>query len=208
MGSRLMHTIIAYEIASRLQIKDIGSFLLGAIAPDAVSPKDLSHFYKGKTIDYTRTIDHKAFLQKYEDHQNISFIQGYYTHLVADEIWLTGFFLPWLKNRMEIDSSIFERYHNDFKLLNAKLMNHYRINGDKMKDSFVKGQPVNLDEVSTEQLTNFLPYVEQDMKSLLSEDPLQVFTMEMIIGYMETSIDKGCQAIKQTTNWKLLLSSC
>lgn len=207
MGSRLMHTIIAYEIASRLQIEDVGSFLLGAIAPDAVSPKDLSHFYKGETGDYTRSIDYKAFLQKYQDHQNIAFIHGYYTHLVADEIWLTGFFLPWLKNRMEIDSSILERYHNDFKLLNAKLMHHYNIEGDRLKESYFKGQAENLDEVSTEQVSNFLPYVEQDMKSALSEDPLQVFTMEMMIGYVETSIDKGCQAIKQTTNWKLLLSS-
>jgi hypothetical protein len=107
---------------------------------------------------------------------------------------------------MEIDSSIFERYHNDFKLLNAKLMHHYRVNVDMMQESFVKGQSVDLDEVSAEQLSNFLPYVEQDMKSMLSEEPLQVFTMEMMIGYMETSIDKGCQAIKQTSNWKLLLS--
>ncbi len=208
MGSRLMHTIIGHEIASRLQIEDVGSFLLGAIAPDAVSSKDLSHFYKGNTMDYTRTIDYKGFHQKYREHQNIGYIQGYYSHLVADEVWLSGFFLPWLKNRMEKDPSIFERYHNDFKLLNAKLMHHYKIDGDRLKESYTKGQAENLDEVSTEQLSNFLPYVEQDMKSILSEEPLQVFTMEMIIGYMETSIDKGCQAIKQTTNWKLLLSTC
>jgi hypothetical protein len=48
MGSRLMHTIIAHEVASRYQIKDSSSFILGGIAPDAVSPKDFSHFYKGE----------------------------------------------------------------------------------------------------------------------------------------------------------------
>lgn len=207
MGSRLMHTLIGHEIASRLGIEDVGSFLLGAIAPDAVSPKDLSHFYKGNTVDYTRTIDYKAFLQKYRHHENIAYIHGYFSHLVADEVWLSGFFLPWLKNRMENDSSIFERYHDDFKLLNAKLMHHFQIKESMLNEIFLRGHPVDLEEVSVEQLINFLPFVQQDMTSFFSDEPLQVFTMEMMIGYMETSIDKGCQAIKDTTNWKLLLSS-
>lgn len=42
-----MHLVIANRIADDLSIKDKTSFLLGGIAADAVSPKDLSHFYKG-----------------------------------------------------------------------------------------------------------------------------------------------------------------
>ncbi|MGM0778404.1 MAG: hypothetical protein ACQEXE_18060 [Bacillota bacterium] len=65
MGSRVMHSIINNEIASRMKIEDKAAFLLGGIAPDAVSPKDLSHFYKGNTDEYTRRIDYKSFLNKY-----------------------------------------------------------------------------------------------------------------------------------------------
>ena len=69
MGSRVMHSIINNEIASRMKIEDRAAFLLGGIAPDAVSPKDLSHFYKGNTDDYTRRIDYKSFLDKYRSKQ-------------------------------------------------------------------------------------------------------------------------------------------
>ncbi|UAL49317.1 zinc dependent phospholipase C family protein [Sutcliffiella horikoshii] len=196
MGSRLMHTIIAHEIASRIGVADTSSFILGAIAPDAVAPKDFSHFYIGDSNDYTRSIDYQAFLHKYNKYKNNPYILGYYTHLIADDIWLNGFFLPWLKNRLENDTSLLERYHNDFKLLNSKLMSHYKTNRDLLKGILGAAHPMEIEEVSITQLSSFIPYVEQDMKLLQTDKPLQVFTMEMIIGYIETSIDMGVQSIK------------
>jgi len=206
MGSRLMHTIIAYEIASQIGVADTSSFILGAVAPDAVAPKELSHFYKGDPNDYTRSIDYQAFLHKYLKDKDNPYILGYYTHLIADDIWLKGFFLPWLKNRLENDTSLLERYHNDFKLLNSKLMSHYKTNRDLLKGILGAAHPMELEEVSIIQLSSFIPYVEQDMKLLQTDKPLQVFTMEMIIGYIETSIDMGVQSIKQTSDWKVLLN--
>lgn len=47
MGSRIMHLLVADMAAEKLKIRDKASFLLGGIAPDAVSPKELSHFYTG-----------------------------------------------------------------------------------------------------------------------------------------------------------------
>ncbi|MGD6779353.1 zinc dependent phospholipase C family protein [Sutcliffiella horikoshii] len=205
MGSRLMHTIIGHEIASRIGVADTSSFILGAVAPDAVAPKDLSHFYIGDSNDYTRSINYQAFLHKYNKHRDNPFILGYYSHLIADDIWLKGFFLPWLKNRLENDPTLLERYHNDFKLLNSKLMIHYQTDCDLIKEIQGDAQPMELDEVSITQLSSFLPYLEQDMKLSQTDEPLQVFTMEMIIGYIETSIDIGLKSIKLTPDWKFLL---
>ncbi|CAM4013533.1 hypothetical protein SAEN111111_03265 [Saccharibacillus endophyticus] len=33
--------------------------------------------------------------------------------------------MPWLRNRMEEDPEVYPLYHNDFKLLNGKLLEHY-----------------------------------------------------------------------------------
>lgn len=44
MGSRIMHLIVANRIADSLSIVDKTPFLLGNIAPDAVTTKDSSHF--------------------------------------------------------------------------------------------------------------------------------------------------------------------
>ncbi|TYS70413.1 zinc dependent phospholipase C family protein [Sutcliffiella horikoshii] len=197
MGSRLMHTIIAHEIASRVNVADTSSFILGGVAPDAVAPKDLSHFYKGDPNDYTRSIDYKAFLHKYSNYKDHPYILGYYTHLIADDIWLKGFYLPWLKNRLENDSTILERYHHDFKRLNSKLMFHYQTEPDLLKDILGAAEPIEIEEVSLTQVSSFIPYVEQDMMLPKSDEPLEVFTMEMIIGYIETSIDMGVQYISK-----------
>ena len=128
MGSRIMHVIIANGIAEKLSIQDKTSFLLGGVAPDAVhsaEEKGTSHFYTGTTKNYTRRIDFNSFFQKYKIHMDSPFLLGYYTHLIADDNWLSGFFLPWLKNRIETDETIAPMYYNDFKLLNAKLLHHY-----------------------------------------------------------------------------------
>lgn len=58
MGSRIMHLIIANRIAERLSIEDKAAFLLGGVAPDAVSTKEASHFFRGDHQDYSRFIDY------------------------------------------------------------------------------------------------------------------------------------------------------
>jgi len=115
MGSRIMHLVIANRIAECLSIEDRTSFLLGGIAPDAVTPKEVSHFFKGNVQDYSRYIDYKGFLDKYSSQAENHYILGYFTHLIADDIWLKGFYLPWLKNRIETNKELLNLHHNSIR---------------------------------------------------------------------------------------------
>ena len=198
MGSRIMHLVIANKIADVLSIKDKTSFLLGGISADAVSPKEGSHFFKGDVKDYSRFIDYKGFIDKYRIHQDAHFIQGYYTHLIADDIWLKGFYLPWLKNRMEADADIFERYHQDFRLLNGKILDYYRCT-QPLSEALMKAAPmVDIEEVGRNDIEKLIPLVMGDMVYTREEleQPLTVFTFDQIIGYIETSVDKGLLCIQ------------
>ncbi|ASZ65811.1 MULTISPECIES: zinc dependent phospholipase C family protein [Bacillus cereus group] len=207
MGSRIMHVIIANGIAEKLSIHDKTSFLLGAVAPDAVhskKEKGTSHFYAGTTKNYTRRIDYDSFFHKYESHIDSPFILGYYTHLIADDNWLSGFFLPWLKNRIENDETIAPLYYNDFKLLNAKLLHHYDQEQQLFSLLNQEAHIVDIEEVSKENVLAFRKYLFGDMlypKQHLHED-LQVFTFDQIVGYIETAIEKGVFFIKQLSNEK------
>jgi hypothetical protein len=140
-------------------------------------PKISLIFIRGNGNDYSRSIDYHAFIHKYYAVKKSPYILGYYSHLIADEIWLTGFFLPWLKNRLENDPAILERYHNDFRLLNARLAASYQIDPMLLDNLVYKGQMLELDEVSIGQVTSFLPLVQGDLNSHISEVPLQVFTI-------------------------------
>lgn len=196
MGSRIMHLIISQKIAERIEIKDKASFLAGGIAPDAALDKERSHFYIGQQEDYTRKIDYTGFLEKYNIHKEQSYILGYYAHLITDDLWLQGFYLPWLKNRMENDQNLGRLYHQDFMLLNGQLLAYYGFNESILPS---KATIVNLEEVTEQEVMQFLPYVQGDMvydEDMLKQN-LQVFTLQQIIGYIETSVEKGQQLMKE-----------
>lgn len=194
-----MHLVIANQIAEKLAITDKTSFLIGGIAPDAVAPKDLSHFYTGEVSDYSRSIDFQGLLHKYSALIHTDFVLGYYSHLIADDIWLKGFYLPWLKNRMEANPAILSQYHHDFYLLNGKLLNYYGINSEVLEDWEKKSFIFDLQEVTTADLREFVPYVIGDMEYTEAEikENLSVFTFDQIVGYIETSIHKGILHMKE-----------
>ena len=150
LGSRIMHLIIADRIAERLSIKDRTAFLLGGIAPDAINSKDQSHFFRGDQSDYSRHIDYQEFLNKYSSIKDSPYILGYYTHLIADDLWLQGFYVPWLKNRIESDDTIAKAYHNDFSLLNGKLLKYYGYNDEFGELLNMTSEVINLEEVPRE----------------------------------------------------------
>ena len=198
MGSRIMHLIIANRIAERLSIEDKATFLLGGIAPDAVSPKELSHFFIGEVEDYSRSIDYKGFLDKYSTQAENHYLLGYFTHLIADDIWLKGFYLPWLKNRMEADKELLNLYHNDFDLLNGKLLKYYGIKDEIRKTLCTTPTIFDLQEVKSKDVEKLIPYVLEDMEYVKEDinEKLNVFTLNQIIGYIETSVDMGLLNIK------------
>lgn len=189
-----MHLIIANRIADELAIKDRTSFLLGGIAADAVSSKEVSHFFKGDVNDYSRYIDYDEFIHKYSSYnKNSHYLLGYYTHLIADDIWLKGFYLPWLKNRMDADKTMLNQYHNDFRSLNAKLLNYYGFKEQLSEALHGNGSIIETDEVKPSEVDEFVSYVISDMDYGREDldQPLNVFTLQQIIGYIETSVDKG-----------------
>ncbi|QOS77650.1 zinc dependent phospholipase C family protein [Paenibacillus sp. JNUCC31] len=193
MGSRIMHLVIANRIADSLSIKDKIPFLLGSIAPDAVSSKDSSHFFAGEVQDFSRNVDYKGFIHKYSSQAEDLYVLGYFTHLIADDIWLKGFNLPWLKNRMDADAGLYKLYHNDFRILNGKLLEHYGYTDELRRSLNYTPTLPELDEVKSKDVEKFVPYVLGDMEydnAILNEN-LNVFTFNQIVGYLETSVDMG-----------------
>lgn len=198
MGSRIMHLVIANRIAESLLIEDKRLFLLGSIAPDAVSPKDLSHFFKGEVQDYSRYIDFKGFLHKYSMQRESHYILGYFTHLIADDIWLKGFNLPWLRNRMEADQELYKLSHNDFRLLNGKLLEYYGYTDELREILSYHPTILDLEEVKSKDVEEFIPSALEDLdydKEVINEK-LNIFTFIQIIGYIETSVDVGLLNLK------------
>lgn len=196
----MMHAIIAHQVGKYFEVEDLNSFIIGGIAADAnLTDKDTSHFYKGSMDDFSKVIEIDRFTEKYKHQIDHPFILGYYTHLIADDNWLNGFALSWLKNRLDHDDEIFYRYHNDFQVLNGKLLKHYNLK-ETLKDIFDEAVlETHVDEVKTEDIRTFISYIIKDIdyqEPDLYED-LQVFSFDQLLGYLETCIQKSILKINQ-----------
>lgn len=185
-------------------MKDRSSFLLGSIAPDAVPHKDVSHFFIGDVQDFSRSVDYQGFLEKYSSQVNSPYIMGYYTHLITDDVWLRGFNLSWLRNRMEADKELFHQYYNDFKLLNGKLLEYYGLTDELRKEINVVPEVLDLEEVTSKEVYDFVPYVFDDMNydTEMIQESLNVFTFTQMVGYIETCVELGTFHIQRMNEEK------
>lgn len=99
---------------------------------------------------------------------------------------------------MEANERLYKQYHNDFKLLNGKLLEHYGYEEElRSRLNHIPTIP-DLEEVKSTDVEKFVPYVVDDLnydKEILIE-ALNVFTFEQIIGYLETSVDMGLLNMK------------
>ncbi|MCJ7842500.1 hypothetical protein MUB24_16670 [Lederbergia sp. NSJ-179] len=99
---------------------------------------------------------------------------------------------------MEADEGLYTLYHNDFRLLNGKLLEHYGFTSE-LKETFSHFPAIiDLEEVQSEDVERFIPFVLGDM-DYNPEDvhkDLNVFTFDQIIGYIETAVEVGMVKIK------------
>ena len=128
MGSRLMHAAIAKQLMAKFSQLGM-AFMIGNEAPDvdkiSQMSKDESH-YLVPSDRGTRRVDLQAFLLEHPETLSDSFALGYYTHLLADEVWLTDVFMKVVPSQDDPRrATVLERYYQDFKKLNPYLVHKY-----------------------------------------------------------------------------------
>lgn len=204
MGSRMMHLIIANQVFENLQISNQQEFLLGGIAPDAAFTRDTknnSHFYEGRLDDGTRFVNYHGFIEKYEvDIQN-EFMLGYLTHLVSDDVWMKSiYFKNDFNNRLQANPNLLERWHNDFRKLNGKLIE--RFNCADLQGKIIGTNPqINcVSEINNKDLQIFTKETLSDFtynKEDIYEE-LQVYNVREIHDYIGLATNTAinvCQVV-------------
>lgn len=186
MGSRMMHYVIGRTLAKRYHFSD--SFLLGAIAPDVQKnmavPKDVSHFIERDEHGFG-DIKLQRFAQQYQRYWNDEFVQGYYCHLIADEVWLQGPInqqaRQWPFGSIERDQYV-DQHYQDFHGFNAILRDHFQLTPPTFT--------YQLDYPIQEIEPRFLPALVQDLVADFKDQqqPLKVLTEKQVFDYLDKSI--------------------
>ena len=193
MGSRFMHLLVADYVATELGIEKRDRMLLGSIAPDAATHKREAHF-KGKLHRYAHNspIDFGRFVVKYRSRFSDAFFIGYLTHLVMDDIWTMRTDFTGFEERLKEAPELYDIYHGDLWLCNAKLDAEYHPDG--VYESLMIASEVpemkELDEKTVlrykrEALSDF------DYPSENLVKPLRLFTFEEMVHYLERSMSKA-----------------
>lgn len=202
MGSRMMHLIIAEHVSEKLKLKNKHMFLLGGIAPDAVSAvetKAASHYFGGSLDDGTRFVDYKRFVEKYPLDVQTEYGLGYLTHLISDDVWLKHvYFENNLKNRVDADPALLYRWHRDFRKLNGRLIDWFGCGNLKTELMKAPLHPSAIGEIEQGNLQRFIEEAVEDFiyteEELASE--LQVYSMEEILDYIDSATDKAVEVCR------------
>lgn len=202
MGSRFMHLLIADYVMSELAIHDKTRALLGAIAPDAAKDKRAAHF-KGELhpYAYNSPVDYGRFIVKYRDRFQDTFFIGYLTHLVTDDIWTMKTDFTGFEARVKKRPELYEMYHADLWLCNAKLDRRYAAQSKRIRSTLAGANEVAwLDEVDASSVLTYkqealhdFDYPEENLSI-----PLRLFTLEEMVHYVERSKSKSldiCRAM-------------
>jgi len=208
MGSRFMHLLIADFVCKELSIKQRGEMLLGAIAPDAKSEKEDTHFV-GDQFKYgvNRRFEYGRFIMKYKERITESFMLGYLTHLVADEVWAMKSYFSGFEEKLKNDPTLYERYHQDFRLCNAKLNEKYASNGLYEALNSAVYIP-SIDELDEKSVLEFKKHALDDFNYPIEhvEQGLSIFSFEEILAYLERSAYRAldvCRPLIGTENIKM-----
>lgn len=193
MGSRIMHLIIADQVSKRVPIENKRIFLLGGIAPDAAFTRERkteSHFYEGSLENGTRFVNYKRFVERYPSEIQSEYALGYLTQLVSDDVWMRQiYFKNDFKNRIDADPGLLDRWHNDFRKLNGKLIGWFScrdlknelIEINPPKNNISEIEPGDLQRFKEEAIGDFI-YTEEDL-----EKALEAYSLQQILDYIELS---------------------
>lgn len=188
MGSRIMHFIIGKRVSELIDVSDIDAFLVGCVAIDWVFDKEKSHYYSGITSEYTRHIDYEAFYNHNLDDTS-DFVLGCYAHLIADDLWLQGMYLPWLRYLIKSDDKKQSQYHQDFMRLNSILIKKYNYTQSLQN---IKVDHIDVSKIRNIDFGNFNKLKEQLLLDISFEnkDDLEVFNEDQIVAHIETCVEK------------------
>lgn len=184
-----MHLAISEKVAEHFDL-DLMRFNLGNLLPDlhenTKEVKAISHFrneresYENSKDSNYQYCNYEKFLQKYKNKIDDDLYLGYYSHLIADELWVQRVYIKYMRdeNRRKREDQQ-NNYYHDFSRLNQIIRDRYNL---KMNVIFEEIEILEIDSRRISKLNEGLDY---DFNTTYDGLNLLLFDYEDIINYIE-----------------------
>jgi hypothetical protein len=187
MASRLIHYLIAEEIAKVDRNIDRERFVYGALLPDLSLHEDGSydnaHFGEVLIQKRLKGINWHNFRYKYNSQMATdSMFLGYYSHLVMDALWFAQIVDKYIRVYPKPERKIYYgKSYEDYKILNTLLTREYDLHY-----SLPVIENINIEEVNISLGEHFFEELKKDMLPLtgVCKDDLQLYPYKVIIDFL------------------------
>lgn len=143
MAQRTVHYVFGELLAAECGVKDRRRFLLGSILPDGYTDhaeRESAHFLN-HSLPGKRYFDFERFRAQFAERMMTDDLYlGYYMHLVEDDFYRE--FLHRDLGRVTRGAEDVEALHRDYHLLNAHIVERYRIQNILEKPADFEREPI------------------------------------------------------------------
>lgn len=205
MASRMLHYILAIEIANRVVISDMNRFVIGSLIPDASNHNDgsydIAHF--GDIVkcngNIKKGINWTLFESKYKkDLEEDDLYVGYLCHLIADAVWFNRIADKYIRIYPKKDRiNYIKKGYEDFQKLNTLLLEEYFVNCPSVQIS-----NIDIDEIHTNLVENLIQELSKDFETHIPCDKseLEVYPYEAVIEFIHESVNICVKEINALRN--------
>ena len=186
MASRMLHYVVALEVAKEFKIENINDFMVGVLLPDASSHDDGSynraHFGFWQT-EPTKGIDWLEFIRKYDTENELNL--GYLCHLITDAVWFKQITDKYIRIfPVEEKKERIKRGYQDFWKLNAILIKEYGLEKPELHI------PVfSVNEINAERIEEVYSWFEKDFDEVgqYNIGDLEIYPYESVKTFIDES---------------------
>lgn len=170
MASRILHYVIATEIAGRLSIDDMDRFIIGSLLPDASQHEDdsyaIAHFGEKHGINC------ELFEGKYQEEiLTDSLYLGYLCHLIADKIWFKRITDKFVRIHPKKDRIAYiQKGYEDFQKLNSLLIEEYALSCPTLEFAKLDTQEIEIQEIRQELVAQVSDAFQEDFNACKKYD--------------------------------------
>lgn len=200
MASRIMHYLIATEVAKRVPIENEERFIFGNLLPDCVNGpggrtgvKGFSHFSEIDENTDTKGVNWNVFCEKYQVHMTDDIYLGYMCHLLADTIWYHDVNHPLVRYMDEAKWKCHvEMMYRDYHRLNEILRNDFELVAPKI--IWLENE---IEEVEPEFWKIYMGEFAEDFlesQGAVWQD-MELLTYDILFSYIEKAVKQAGKEI-------------
>ncbi len=199
MPSRMIHYLVAEQVASKVPIQDSNRFKIGSLCPDMSTRQDGSKHrtHYSDIVGDRKGMNWKHFAEDYrEKMKSDDLYLGIFCHLITDGVWFHEVMEPQVRSRFVSKEERQEMYnfgYSDFHRLNYILREEFRLEYELKED-----RNMELEGLHPELYDDVIGALYGDFyeEPPATKTELVVYPYEMAIACIELCVKECVEAIK------------